>query len=158
LLKACIFHYELEFIHPFTDGNGRMGRLWQQLILMKENPIFESISVEEIIKENQYAYYDVLGLCDKKGDITPFIEFGLQQILNALQRFNIMMPSNIKNKEWRLSYAKQHLKDIWFTRKDYMRLHQDVSSATSSRDLTQGISEKILEKKGALNQVQYRFK
>ena len=157
LLKACIFHYELEFIHPFTDGNGRMGRLWQQLILMKENAIFESISVEEIIKENQYAYYDVLGRCDREGDVTPFIEFGLEQILKALQRFEVIIPINIKDTEWRLSYAKQHLEKIWFTRKDYMFIHKDISSATASRDLLKGFLENILEKKGSLNKVQYYF-
>jgi len=53
LLKSCIFHYELEFIHPFVDGNGRIGRLWQQLLLIEEHPVFEFIPVEEMIRKNQ---------------------------------------------------------------------------------------------------------
>jgi Fic family protein len=87
LLKACIFHCELEFIHPFADGNGRMGRLWQQLLLIKENPIFEFISTESIIKHNQQEYYDVLAECDKQGESTGFIEFSLRNILLTLKEY-----------------------------------------------------------------------
>lgn len=85
VIKACVFHYELEFIHPFVDGNGRMGRLWQQLLLMKEDSVFEFVSVETIIKNNQYSYYEALAACDKAADSTLFIEFCLTHILSALQ-------------------------------------------------------------------------
>lgn len=85
LIRACVFHYELEFIHPFSDGNGRMGRLWQQLILMQENPIFEMISVESVVRERQAEYYRVLGNCDKSGESTEFIEYSLGTILDALK-------------------------------------------------------------------------
>src|SRR3989338_8030776 len=70
ILKACIFHYELEFIHPFQDGNGRMGRLWQQLLLMKEDPIFRYVPVEVLVKEHQNDYYRVLGESDAAGEST----------------------------------------------------------------------------------------
>jgi len=85
IIKACVFHYELEFIHPFVDGNGRMGRLWQQLLLMKEDSVFEFVSVETIIKNNQAYYYEALAACDKAADSTLFIEFCLAHILSALQ-------------------------------------------------------------------------
>ena len=84
LLKACIFHYELEFIHPFQDGNGRMGRLWQSVILKDLSPVFAFLPVESIIKEEQLAYYKVLEKSDKSGNSTPFIEFALEAIDKAL--------------------------------------------------------------------------
>lgn len=70
IVKVCIFHYEFEFIHPFSDGNGRIGRLWQQLLLMHANKIFEYISVESLIRNNQSEYYNVLSKCDKLGEST----------------------------------------------------------------------------------------
>ncbi len=75
LIKSCVFHYEFEFIHPFLDGNGRIGKLWQTLILMQKYPVFEYLPVESLIKENQNEYYRTLSLSDKLGHSTPFIEF-----------------------------------------------------------------------------------
>lgn len=77
LIKSCVFHYEFEFIHPFLDGNGRMGRLWQTLILMQQYQIFEFLPVESLIKKNKQKYYDVLSQSDKMEASTPFIEFML---------------------------------------------------------------------------------
>jgi Fic family protein len=87
IIKAAVFHYELEFIHPFIDGNGRMGRLWQQRILMQQDPIFEFICTDPIIKDHQQDYYDTLAACDKAADSTLFIEFSLRHILTALQQY-----------------------------------------------------------------------
>jgi Fic family protein len=84
LIKSFVFHYEFEFIHPFSDGNGRMGRLWQTLILAKWNTIFAWLPVETIVKENQTEYYQSLQLADNLGDCATFIEFMLQSILQAV--------------------------------------------------------------------------
>jgi Fic family protein len=157
LIKACVFHYELEFIHPFTDGNGRMGRLWQQLLLTKENSIFEFISVESVIKESQQQYYDVLGICDKAGESTDFITFSLEQIVIALRQYTTSQSSQVIHPIQRLQYAKEALKEKWFYRKEYMTLHKDISSATASRDLMLGILENLLRKRNANNNTCYQF-
>ena len=84
LVTSCIFHYEFEFIHPFSDGNGRMGRLWQTLILQKWNPLLAYLPVETVIRERQNAYYQVLAQSDQQGDATCFIEFMLSAIGNTI--------------------------------------------------------------------------
>lgn len=84
LIQSSVFHYEFEFIHPFADGNGRMGRLWQTLILSRWNPIFANIPVESLIYQNQKAYYEALQMSTDRTDSAPFIEFILQMILDAI--------------------------------------------------------------------------
>ena len=88
LVKSCIFHYEFEFIHPFADGNGRTGRLWQSLILQKWNDLFAWLPVETLVHENQKEYYLVLQRADNAGDSTEFVEFMLRMICKALKELS----------------------------------------------------------------------
>lgn len=85
LVKSCVFHYEFEFIHPFQDGNGRLGRLWQSAILKDWKKVFAWIPVESLIKKNQAKYYRVLRACDATADSTAFVEFLLLLILKVAE-------------------------------------------------------------------------
>lgn len=84
LIASSVFHYEFEFIHPFADGNGRMGRLWQTLILTRWNPLFADIPVESLVHEHQLEYYQALQNSTDQTDSAPFIEFMLRMILDAV--------------------------------------------------------------------------
>ena len=85
LLVSCVAHYELEFIHPFADGNGRLGRLWQTLILSRWNPLLAWLPIEEVIRSRQQGYYESLGQADQLGDLEPFVAYQLEAIHDALR-------------------------------------------------------------------------
>jgi Fic family protein len=86
LVKSCVFHYEFEFIHPFMDGNGRMGRLWQSLILGAWNPVFQHLPVENRVYTNQQAYYEAIQRSTGATNCAPFIDFMLGEILHTLEK------------------------------------------------------------------------
>lgn len=85
LVRSCVFHYEFEFIHPFSDGNGRCGRLWQSLILGQLHPLFAHLPVENMVYANQQEYYNAITESNSRTDCCPFINFMLQEILNTLE-------------------------------------------------------------------------
>ncbi len=158
LILACVFHYELEFIHPFSDGNGRIGRFWQSLILTKYQGVFEYLPVESLIKDRQESYYSILERCDKKGDSTDFIEFSLGTIRDALKDFLDQLKPDSETPQSRLELAQMEFKRREFSRKDYLQFFKTISTATASRDLALGVSEKKLIKTGTQATTQYRFK
>ena len=85
LLVSCVAHYELEFIHPFVNGNGRLGRLWQTLILSRWNPLLAWLPIEEVIRSRQQDYYESLGQADQQGDLEAFVTYQLEAIHDALR-------------------------------------------------------------------------
>ncbi|HJJ54644.1 MAG TPA: Fic family protein [Methanocorpusculum sp.] len=88
LIQSSVFHFELEFIHPFVDGNGRIGRLWQTLLLIRWEPIFAWIPIESMILEKQQEYYNALNISGKSGNSTVFVEFMLQTIRETLDKLS----------------------------------------------------------------------
>ena len=155
LVKSCVFHYELEFIHPFIDGNGRMGRLWQSLILMSEYPVFEFIPVETMIALHQKEYYHVLSTCDKEGKSTKFIDFMLSMINKTIdQLLEEYQPKKLQESDRIRIFLEQC--STRFSRKDYLAYFPTLSTATASRDLRNAAEARIIIKSGDKMKTVYR--
>lgn len=154
LLKSCVFHYEMEFIHPFADGNGRMGRLWQTILLMQEFPIIEFLPFETLISKHQKEYYQALSGSDKQGESTIFIEFMLKILRDSLDELLKERPGVISGQDRIQLFLSTGIKN--FTRKDYMNYFKAISTATASRDLSQAVEANLLKKTGDKNKTSYQ--
>ncbi len=158
LILSAIFHYELELIHPFSDGNGRIGRLWQTTLLTRFHPLFEFTPVESAVRERQEDYYKSLGLSDKAGHANPFIEFSLSTILAALETLKSAIKPQPLTAADRIEIALGIFGERVFSRKEYIAIFKTISTATGSRDLVTGVKNKMLLKSGDKALATYRFK
>jgi len=137
LIKSCVFHYEFELIHPFSDGNGRMGRLWHTLLLTQWKPLFAWLPVESIIHARQTEYYNAINRSNYDGESTVFISFMLSAIKEALIEAaeTVGVTKNMSAAELRWYKIERFFeKNEAITNADVRQLF-DVSAATANRIL-----------------------
>ena len=134
LITSSVFHYEFEFIHPFSDGNGRIGRLWQSVILGSFREIFYYVPIESVVKEHQKAYYAALEEAGSVGESTPFVEFMLENIHLSVKQFL---------KEYRKSDQKSNLKS---DQKIFELIKQDPKITIKELALRLSMSESGIKK------------
>ena len=149
LIRSCVFHYEFEFIHPFIDGNGRMGRLWQSLILSKLNPIFEHLPVENMVHANLQQYYDAITRSNEAGNSGKFIDFMLGEILNTLEvhKGNQIIETDNKVPDKTFKAFPEIQDSTWNI---YMLLKSNGNVTTDNMATIIGISDRMVRKHMAI--------
>ncbi len=154
LIKSCVFHYEFELIHPFADGNGRIGRLWHTLLLSKWNQTFAWVPVESIIHDRQQEYYNAINISNDAGESTAFIEFMLSAIkaslIDATEMSDDMSDEKTDKKALRLKKIEQFLQTHEYIMNADVRELCGVSAATANRILA-GLTETGVLKKYHIN-------
>lgn len=158
LIEACRLHYEIERIHPFVDGNGRIGRFWQTLYLYHHfDSVFQFIPIESLIYQNQAEYYRVLRRSDEMKDCSIFIEFILKMILESCKNIKRRYYLSKDDYEQRIKKAKSVFKKRAFSRKEYVEVVETISAPMATKDLRRAVDEGILEAKGDMRNRVYRF-
>lgn len=150
LIRSCVFHYELEQIHPFADGNGRIGRLWHTLLLSKWNPVFAWLPVESMIHANQQAYYDAINASNAAGSSTVFIEFMLSiikaSLIDVIKTSDAMSDDARDKAALRWQRIEKFLETHEFIMNADVRSLCNVSAATANRILADLVTHGKLTK------------
>ena len=162
LIRSCVFHYELELIHPFADGNGRVGRLWHTLLLSKWNSAFAWLPVESIIHDRQQEYYDAINTSNDAGESAVFIEFMLSAIkaslIEAISTSDEMSDGKMDKTTLRWKKIEEYLKSQDYIMNADVRELCGVSAATANRILAQGVADEKIEKYRVHGHWSYRVK
>ncbi|MBO7597007.1 MAG: Fic family protein [Bacteroidales bacterium] len=156
LISSCVFHYEFEFIHPFMDGNGRMGRYWQTMLLARWKGIFAWIPVETIVKAHQQEYYNAIAVSDANGECTSFISFMLKCLLDSICEFDVTDKVADKVAERPLSDNENKILNL-ISKNNYITIGEiSVKTRLSDSGIRKIIS--LLKKKGIITRLGSRKK
>lgn len=161
LIRSCVFHYELELIHPFADGNGRVGRLWHTLLLSKWNPACAWLPVESIIHDRQQEYYDAINASNDAGESTVFIEFMMSAIkaslMDAISTSDEMSDGKVDKATMRWKQIEKFLETRPYIMNADVRSICGVSAATANRILSSLVTEEKIIKIRNRNHWVYRL-
>lgn len=153
LIRSCVFHYEFEYIHPFIDGNGRMGRLWQSLILGRLHPLFEHLPVENMVFSNQRGYYAAIQKSTDAGDCAPFIEFMLTEILKTLRQHHKSNQPDFQRKSNRKSNQKSDQKILSLIKKNSGITIREIAKKINLSESGVKKNLQILKQKGKIRRI-----
>ncbi|MBL7963965.1 MAG: Fic family protein [Flavobacteriales bacterium] len=156
LITSCVLHFGLVYLRPFTAGNGRMARLWQRQVLMRQWPVFAFLPVEAFIQRTEPAYYAALAYADRQGDCGGFIRYMMERIDEALAEL-LATPHPRPAANDRIAIFLKEQGGKVFRRQDYMRFFPELSGVSATRDLSQAVNEGRLERRGEKRNANYRM-